>query len=95
MIGQTIRLKVKEGKEVELETLVTQLMRDVTANEPGSIYDVRRVRDEPRTYFYFVSFPDQAAYDRYLSADYHRQMSPKALALIDGDPLFEDLDSFD
>ena len=95
MIGQTIRLKVKEGKEVELETLVTQLMHDVTANEPGSIYDVRRVRDEPRTYFYFVSFPDQAAYDRYLSADYHRQMSPKALALIDGDPLFEDLDSFD
>tara|TARA_B110000263_G_scaffold212046_1_gene195324 strand:- start:234 stop:521 length:288 start_codon:yes stop_codon:yes gene_type:complete len=95
MIGQTIRLKVKEGKEVELETLVTQLMRDVTANEPGSIYDVRRVRDEPRTYFYFVSFPDQAAYDRYLSADYHRQMSPKALALLDGDPLFEDLDSFD
>jgi quinol monooxygenase YgiN len=95
MIGQTIRLKVKEGKEVELETLVTQLMHDVTANEPGSIYDVRRVRDEPRTYFYFVSFPDQAAYDRYLSADYHRQMSPKALALLDGDPLFEDLDSFD
>jgi quinol monooxygenase YgiN len=95
MIGQTIRLKVKEGKEAELETLVTQLMRDVTANEPGSIYDVRRVRDEPRTYFYFVSFPDQAAYDRYLSADYHRQMSPKALALLDGAPLFEDLDIFD
>ena len=95
MIGQTIRLKVIEGKEAELEALVSQLARDVAANEPGSIYDVRRVRGEPQTYFYFVSFPDQAAYDRYLSADYHRQMSPKELALLDGDPIFEDLDAFD
>ena len=95
MIGQTIRLKVKEGKEAELEALVTQLMHDVTSNEPGSIYDVRRVRGEPRTYFYFISFPDQAGFDRYMTADYHTQMSPKALAILDGDPSFDDLDVFD
>lgn len=95
MIGQVIRLKVKEGKESELETLVSQLMRDVASNEPGSIYDVRRVRDQPRTYLYFISFPDQAAYDRYVAADYHTEMSPKALALLDGDPIFDDLDAFD
>ena len=94
MIGQLIRLKVQEGKEAELEALVSQLMRDVTDNEPGSIYDVRRVRGEPRTYFYFISFPDQAGYDRYMAADYHTQMSPKALAVLDGDPIFEDLDAF-
>ncbi len=94
MIGQTIRLKVKAGKEAEFEALVAQLMRDVTSNEPGSIYDVRRVRGEPRTYFYFVSFPDQAGLDRYMAADYHTQMSPKAVALLDGDPIFEDLDAF-
>ena len=94
MIGQIIRLKVLEGKEAELESLVSQLMRDVTSNEPGSIYDVRRVRGEPRTYFYFISFPDQAGYDRYMEADYHTQMSPKALALLDGDPSFDDLDAF-
>jgi quinol monooxygenase YgiN len=95
MIGQIIRLKVLEGKEAELESLVGQLMRDVTANESGSIYDVRRVRNEPRTYFYFVSFPDQAAFERYMSADYHTEMSPKALACLDGDPVIEDLDVFD
>ena len=94
MIGQIIRLKALEGKEAELEALVSQLMRDVASNEPGSIYDVRRVRNEPRTYFYFISFPDQAGYDRYLVADYHAHMSPKALALLDGDPIFEDLDDF-
>lgn len=94
MIGQTIRLKVLAGKEDEFEALVAQLMRDVTQNEPGSIYDIRRVRGAPGTYFYFVSFPDQAAYDRYMQADYHTQMSPKALAMLDGDPVFEDLDTF-
>ena len=94
MIGQMIRLQVLAGKEAEFEALVAQLMRDVVANEPGSIYDVRRVRGAPRTYVYFISFVDQAAFDRYMAADYHTQMSPKALALLDGDPLFEDLDTF-
>lgn len=94
MIGQIIRLKIKPGTEEEFESLVSQLMIDTTTNEPGSIYDVRRVRGQPLTYFYFISFPDQAAFDRYMTADYHMQMSPKALALLDGDPVFEDLDSF-
>ena len=94
MIGQTIRLKILHGKEQAFEALVAQLMRDVVANEPGAIYDVRRVRDAPLTYFYFISFPDQAAFDRYMEADYHTQMSPKAIALLDGDPVYEELDSF-
>ncbi len=92
MIGQTIRLQIKPGTEAEFEALVTQLMRDVAANEPGSIYDVRRVRDRPLTYFYYISFADQAAFDRYMTADYHLNMSPKATALLDGDPIFEELD---
>jgi len=94
MVSQVIRLKVKEGKAAELEMLVSKLMRDVVANEPGAIYEVRRVRGEPLTYLYFISFPDQAAFDRYVAADYHTEMSPKALALLDGDPMFEDLDAF-
>lgn len=92
MIGQVIRLKVLAGKEAEFEALVSQLMHDVTSHEPGSIYDIRRVRNEPRTYCYFISFPDQAAFDRYMAASYHTDMSPKALAMLDGDPLIEDLD---
>ena len=95
MIGQSIRLKVLEGKEAELEELVSKLMRDVKVNEPDSIYDVRRVKGEPRTYLYFISFPDQDAFDRYMEADYHTQMSPKAVALLDGEPLFDDLEVFD
>lgn len=95
MIGQVIRLKVKPGMQAEFETLVSQLMRDVTTHEPGSIYDIRRVRDQERTYSYFISFPDQAAFDRYMTASYHTDMSPKALAMLDGDPIIEDLDTLD
>ena len=95
MISQSIRLKIMPGTQTEFEALVTQLMRDVAANEPDAIYDVRRVRDQPLTYFYYFKFPDQAGYDRYMAADYHTQMSPKASALLDGDPEFLDLDRFD
>ena len=94
MISQTIRLKVQSGREAEFEQLVAQLMRDVLAHEPGAVYDIRRVRGEPRTYFYYLSFPTQEAYDRYMEASYHTDMSPKAVAMLDGDPVFEDLDAF-
>ena len=69
-------------------------MKDVTTNEPGSIYDVRRIKGEPFTYLYFISFPDTAAFDRYVSAKHHTSMSQKAMAMLDGDPVFEDLDVF-
>ena len=95
MISSSIRLKVLPDKVEEFEGLVSQLVRDIYANEPGAkVYDVRRVKDQPHTYVYFLSFEDQAAFDRYSAADYHMQMSPKAVACLDGDPQFEDLESF-
>ena len=94
-ISSTIRLKILPDKIEEFEGLVAQLVRDVYANEPGvEVYEVRRVKGQPLTYVYFLSFEDQAAYDRYSAADYHTQMSPKAVACLDGDPVFEDLESF-
>ena len=94
MIGQVIRLKIQKNKVTEFEALVGKLMEDVAANEPGSIYDVRRVKGEPLTYLYFISFPDTAAFDRYMSAEYHTSMSPKAMGMLDGDPVFEELEAF-
>ena len=94
MIGQVIRLKIQKDKVLEFEELVGKLMKDVATNEPGSIYDVRRIKGEPLTYLYFISFPDTAAFDRYMSAKYHTGMSQKAMAMLDGDPVFEDLEAF-
>ena len=94
-VSSTIRLKILPDKVEEFEGLVSQLVRDVHANEPGArVYEVRRVKGSPLTYLYFLSFENQAAFDRYSAADYHTQMSPKAVACLDGDPVFEDLESF-
>jgi quinol monooxygenase YgiN len=95
MISSIIRLKIQADKLTEFEALVAQLVRDVHAQEPGvQTFEVRRVKDEPLSYFYFLSFEDQAAFDRYSAAEYHMSMSPKAVACLDGDPVFEDLESF-
>ncbi len=86
-ISSTIRLKILPDKVEEFEGLVAQLVRDIYANEPGAkVYEVRRVKDRPLSYVYFLSFQDQAAFDRYSAADYHTQMSPKAVACLDEIP---------
>jgi quinol monooxygenase YgiN len=94
-VTQSIRLKVLPDKVAEFEMLVAQLVRDVHAHEPGvMVYEVRRVTDDPLTYVYFLSFKDQAAFDRYSAADWHTGVSPKIIALLDGNPVFENLESF-
>jgi quinol monooxygenase YgiN len=94
-VTQSIRLKVLPDKVAEFEALVAQLVRDIHAHEPGVIaYEVRRVTDDPLTYVYFLSFEDQASFDRYSAADWHTGVSPKIIALLDGSPVFENLESF-
>lgn len=95
MVSLQIRLKVQPHKVAEFESLVAQLVRDVHAHEPGCRqYEVRRVKDHPYTYSYFIVFADQAAYDRYAAAPWHTEMAPKAVACLDGDPVFETLEAF-
>lgn len=95
MISQMIRLKVQADKQQEFEGLVAQLVKDVHANEPGCVcYEVRREKNDPLAYVYFISFQDEAAMERYTNADWHTSMSPKAVACLDGDPEFIELESF-
>jgi len=90
-----IRLKVLADKQAEFEALVSQLVKDVAANEPEpKVYEVRRCKDEPLSYVYFLSFTDDAAQQSYQDADYHTKMSPIVMAYLDGDPVYEELDMF-
>lgn len=96
MLSMLIRVKVFSDKVAEFEALVAQLVKDVATQEPDpKVYEVRRSLEDPLSYVYFISFADQAAFDSYSNADYHTQMSPKAMACIDGDPVFENLEPFD
>ena len=92
-VTQSMRVKVKSEKVAEFEALMVQLMRDA-ANEPGvKVYEVMRVKDQPLTYAYFLSFENQAAFERYSAADWHVQAAPKILACLDGSPVIESLES--
>jgi quinol monooxygenase YgiN len=95
MIGMLIRLKVLEGKVAEFETLVSTLVANIHANEPEpKMYEVRKVKDQPRTYVYFIAFKDQTASDTYANAPYHRNVAPAIMACLDGDPVYETLETF-
>ncbi len=95
MLSTLIRLKVLPEKQAEFEGLVAQLVQDVYENEPAPrLYEVRRCKDDPLSYVYLFSFKDEAAQQRFQDADYHTQMAPKAVACLDGDPVYEQLESF-
>ena len=95
MIGMLIRLKVLEGRVEEFEALVSALVANIHANEPEpKMYEGRRVQGQPRTYVYFIAFTDQAASDAYANAPYHRNVAPAIMACLDGDPVYETLETF-
>ena len=90
-----IKAKIKPGREAEFQALQKQLMLDVAASEPDAeAFQVRQSEDDPLTYVWFMSFKDDAAFQRYADADYHTSMSPKAMDCIDGDPVTENLVDF-
>ena len=94
MFGQLIRLKVKREKVAEFEGLVSALVANIRAKEPEpKTYEVRRAA-EPLTYVYFISFTSAEAYKAYADAPYHRDAAPAIMACLDGDPVYETLDTF-
>lgn len=88
------RLKVIPEQEAAFEALVMQLVRDVHANEPGQVFEYRRTQGVEREYVLFLSFGDDAAFERYSNAEYHRGVSPKIMACLASPPVAEQLDVF-
>ena len=88
------RLRVSPEREAEFEGLVTQLVRDVHANEPGQVFEYRRTQGAEREYILFMSFDDAAAFERYSNAPWHRGVSPQIMACLSAPPVAEQLDAF-
>ena len=90
-----ITLKIHPGREAEYDGLQKQLMKDVAEFEPGAeVFQVRRSAEDPLRYVFFISFKDDVAQQRYMDAEYHTTMSPKAFDCIDGEPVIENLVDF-
>ena len=88
------RLKVAADKQAEFERLTSQLVRDVAANEPDSIFEYRRGVEDPLTYVLFLSFDDEQAFQRYSTADYHTGASGQIMECLAEAPIPDELERF-
>ncbi len=89
------RLKVAPEKQAEFERLTAQLVRDVAANEPESIFEYRRGIEDPLTYALFLSFDDEAAFERYSTAEYHTGASAQIMDCLAEPPIGDELERFE
>jgi quinol monooxygenase YgiN len=69
----------KQGSESQVETLISGLAKDVR-REPGNAeFTVYRERDNPRKFFVFEQYLDEASFEAHIGADYgvifNRQLS--------------------
>jgi quinol monooxygenase YgiN len=69
----------KPGSEAEVEKLISGLAEQVR-REPGNTeFTVYRERDNPRKFFVFEQYLDEASFDAHISAEYglifNRQLS--------------------
>jgi len=73
----------KSGSESEVETLISGLAEDVR-REPGNTeFTVYRERDNPRKFFVFEQYRDEAAFDAHITADYGAVFNERLSSLIE------------
>jgi quinol monooxygenase YgiN len=73
----------KPGSESEVETLISGLAEDVR-REPGNTeFTVYRERDNPRRFFVFEEYLDEASFDAHINAEYGAVFNRKLGSLIE------------
>ena len=73
----------KPGSESQVETLISGLAEQVR-REPGNTeFTVFRERDNPRKFFVFEQYLDQASFDAHISAEYGLIFNQQLSSLIE------------
>ena len=81
-----VNIKVKAGKEKELETTFAPCIA-ATKKEPGCIaYELNRDPDEPTTYFMYEKFKNIAALEAHLQTEHIKTFLSKAGDLLASPP---------
>jgi quinol monooxygenase YgiN len=75
----------KAGSEAEVETLISGRAEKVR-REPGNTeFTVYRERDNPRLFFVFEQYLDEASFETHISADYGLIFNQQLGSLIEED----------
>jgi quinol monooxygenase YgiN len=73
----------KPGSESQVETLISGLAEQVR-REPGNTeFTVFRERDNPRKFFVFEQYLDEASFDAHIGADYGLIFNQRLSSLIE------------
>ena len=73
----------KPGSEAEVEKLISGLAEQVR-REPGNTeFTVYRERDNPRKFFVFEQYLDEASFDAHISAEYGLVFNQQLSSLIE------------
>ena len=73
----------KPGSESQVETLISGLAEKVR-REPGNTeFTVYRERDNPRKFFVFEQYVDEASFDAHISAEYGLIFNQQLSSLIE------------
>ncbi|ARU17920.1 putative quinol monooxygenase [Croceicoccus marinus] len=93
MIAILMTVLVKPGKAERFAELVTQLRKDVHANEPDTlVFEVLRDNGAANRFHFVEVFADEAAKERHANMDYHLAMSDEGWACLAEDPMIRECD---
>jgi quinol monooxygenase YgiN len=82
-LGIVATLKIKPGREREFESIITELVEKVLANEPGSqLYKLFRSQTEKGTYVVMEICDDAEALKVHQQSDHVRVAIPKLEAVL-------------
>lgn len=86
MLGATVYLKVKPGREADFEAVAKEMIDAVRANEPGNeFYSLFRT-ERDQEYVFVERWHDQAALDAHMTAPHVAALSGRFMDCLDGDP---------
>lgn len=87
MITCTTTLKVKDGKEANLEKLLVSLVEKVRSGEPGTkLFQFVRSVDEQGKYLFLEQYIDQEALDFHHNTEYLQPIVDEMMNYIEGKP---------
>ena len=73
----------KPGSESQVETLISGLAEKVRAEPGNTEFTVYRERDNPRKFFVFEQYLDEASFETHISAEYGVVFNQQLSSLIE------------
>ena len=74
----TARFKIKEGKEDEVEKILTSLIEPTRSEEGCVFYYLHRVKDDTGHFLFYECFANQEAFEEHAAKPYIRAFLDKA-----------------